>query len=206
MDEGTGSTIKDDAASHTGTITGATWKSESDCISGNCLYFDGDDYVATPAFALSGTVLTVSGWVKTNSNAGYQTIIGDNGEGGSVEILWIGRWTNSDQLTLEYANYGSMDSWASISSFFTGYNNVWVHFAVVADYSGKTTKIYRNGLWLDTINMTGTPIFPSTNNVKYLGAYNTTLYRLTNGNLYDIRIYNRGLSDAEIKALYEGTK
>src|SRR5574343_1114841 len=56
MDEGTDSTTKDDAASNNGTITGATWKSESDgCPSGNCLYFDGNDYIATPAFALTGT-------------------------------------------------------------------------------------------------------------------------------------------------------
>jgi hypothetical protein len=208
MDEGTGTTTKDDAASNTGTITGATWKSESDCISGNCLYFDGTDYVTTPSFALTGTVLTVSGWVKSvySTPSGHgQSIIGDSYAIGSSGHIWFYRGSNSDGLRWGYAN-GSTASGVAMSTFFTNYSGVWVHVAIVADYSGSySVKFYRNGELIQTNNMT-TPLFPSDSRIKYLGTYSTTLHRMQFGNLDDIRIYNRELSASEIKALYEGTK
>jgi hypothetical protein len=209
MDEGTGSTTKDDAASNTGTITGATWKSESDgCPSGNCLYFDGDDRITTSAFALSGTVITASGWVKTTFSVSIiQSIIAEGSTSATIGYLWMYRGANSDNVLWRYADGASASRYANLSNFFTGYDNTWVHFAVVADYSGTyPVKFYRNGELIQTTTMSnGTPIFPSTSRAKYLGSYGTS-YPITNGNLDDIRIYNRELSAAEIKALYEGTK
>jgi prepilin-type N-terminal cleavage/methylation domain-containing protein len=205
MDEGTGSTTKDDAASNTGTITGATWKSDTDCKRGNCLYFDGDDYVTTSSFALSGTVLTVSGWVKMGLNSSQQTILAEASSTGSVGFVWIDRVASNNKLEWSYAN-GSVIAYNYMDTFFTGYDNTWVHFVIVADYSGATVKWYRNGELIETDSMT-TPIFPSINRVKYLGAYTTgTARKIIDGNLDDIRIYNRELSASEIKALYEGTK
>lgn len=48
LDEGTGAIAHDEGVSgaHNGTITGAVWQDKDMCISGKCLYFDGDgDYV-----------------------------------------------------------------------------------------------------------------------------------------------------------------
>jgi hypothetical protein len=207
MDEGTGTTTKDDAASNTGTITGATWKPEGDCVSGNCLYFDGDDYVTTPAFALSGTVLTVTGWIKSDndSNEMYQSLLSDNVQSSTVGyIAFFRRAAGVHYLYWKYADGTNMKD-AIMYTFFTGYNNTWVHFTIVSDYSGATLKWYRNGVLIQTTAMTGTPIFPSTNRIRYIGG-SSAGSGITNGNLDDIRIYNRGLSDAEIKSLYEGTK
>jgi hypothetical protein len=205
MDEGTGTTTKDDAASHTGTITGATWKPDSDCISGNCLYFDGSSYITTPSFALSGTVLTVTGWVKM-SVASTQSIISDaSGTSGTVGYIWLWKFNNVDTLYWDYAN-GSVYQNTAMGTFFTGHHDTWVHFTIVSDYSGASVKFYRNGELIQTSVMTGTPVFPSTNRAKYLGTLGGVSYPITNGNLDDIRIYNRELSAAEVKALYEGTK
>jgi len=205
MDEGTGTTTKDDAASNTGTITGAMWKSGSECASGNCLYFDGDDYVTTPSFALTGTVLTVTGWVKMGFDAvNAQSIIGDGPASATVGYIYFMRTSNSDALRWGYA-YGSSNSNLPMSTFFTGYDDVWTHVAIICDYSGLSLKWYRNGKLIQTNVLSGTPVFPSENRVKYLGSYTGT-YRLTNGSIDDIRIYNRELSASEIKALYEGTK
>jgi prepilin-type N-terminal cleavage/methylation domain-containing protein len=202
FDEGTGSTTKDDVASNTGTITGATWKSESDgCPSGNCLYFDGvNDYVTTPAFALSGTVLSVSGWVKTNYNVNGRAILNGSGEGnlyGYFSIFRAGGDIN--YLVFRYA-YQSGTNAVAYDNFFTGYDNAWVHFVIVADYSGATVKFYRNGILVSTGSMTGTLIFPSDNVAKTMGSANSNLYE------DELRMYNRELSAAEVKALYEGTK
>jgi hypothetical protein len=207
MDEGTGTTTKDDAASNTGTITGATWKTESDgCPSGNCLYFDGTDYITTPSFALTGTVLTVSGWVKMGVGANYQSILTDGIESATIGFIFLQREVGTNVLKWEYAN-GTNRVDAVMNTFFAGYDNTWIHLTVVADYSEATVKFYRNGELIQTSAMTGVPVFPSTNRVKYLGAYNSGAnFRLTIGNLDDIRIYNRELSAAEIKELYESTK
>ena len=207
MDEGTGTTTKDDAASNTGTITGAMWKSGSECASGNCLYFDGDDYVTTPSFALSGTVLTVTGWVKLSYNSPqFQTIIGAGTQSATVGYITLYRRNDSNYLEWKYADGVGSTVRSVMSTFFSGYNDVWVHVGIVCDYSAKTTKFYRNGMWLQTSDMINTPIFPDQNNLMYIGSYTSTAWEIVGGNLDDVRIYNRELSASEIKALYEGTK
>ena len=72
FDEGYGNSANDSSPNaNTGVITGTTWKPESDCISGKCLYFDGSgDYVqksdgANSVLDLTNGV-TVSVWTKQN--------------------------------------------------------------------------------------------------------------------------------------------
>jgi hypothetical protein len=147
--------------------------------------------------------------VKTDVNATVsQCILSESAQSATVGYIRIYRTALNNSgvsLHFEYAD-GSIASYNGMWSFFTGYNNAWVHFTIIIDYSGKTIKFYRNGVLIQTSNMTGTPIFPSTNREKYLGAYNAGSGRITNGNLDDMRIYNRELSASEIKAIYEGTK
>jgi len=81
-----------------------------------------------------------------------------------------------------------------------------MHIVTVCDYTNKTLKTYRNGVQFGaTLNLT-TPLFPITNNIKYIGAYNSANYRLTDGSLDEVRIYNRGLSAQEIAQIYNQTK
>jgi hypothetical protein len=206
MDEGTGSTTKDNAASNTGTITGATWQTDSNCKRGNCLYFDGSSYVTTPSFALTGTVLTVSGWVKMGTGVSAQTILMDNqGQSAANGYIWFYRPASPPEGLLWKYSDGSAYIDVNMSTFFAGHDNAWVHFVIVCDYFGKTIKWYRDGELIQTDVMSGTPIFPSISEARYLGGKDIA-WRTTNGNLDEMRIYNRGLSDAEIKELYEGTK
>lgn len=68
FDEGTDTNTQDSTANNNdGTITGATWKSEDQCISGKCLYFDGSgDYVDMGTNVGNYTDnFSVSGWVRT---------------------------------------------------------------------------------------------------------------------------------------------
>jgi hypothetical protein len=44
------------------------------------------------------------------------------------------------------------------------------------------------------------------NVTKYIGSYNSTQHRLTDGSLDEVRIYNRGLSAEEVAAIYNQTK
>ncbi len=87
LDEGSGSTIKDSVNNNTGTINGAEWKPETECVSGKCLYFDGTtDFVSVANNkTLNPTEqLSVSLWVKNQRATGKHTFLlkKANGVGG----------------------------------------------------------------------------------------------------------------------------
>jgi energy-converting hydrogenase Eha subunit F len=67
---------------------------------------------------------------------------------------------------------------------------------------------YRNGVQFgDTVVLTGTPVFPSINSIKYTSAYyGSTAYSIVDGSLDEVRIYNRGLSAEEVSQHYTSTK
>jgi len=78
---------------------------------------------------------------------------------------------------------------------------------VVCDYANKTIKAFRNGVQFGaTQNLLRTPMFPSSNKIKYIGAYFSGAHRFTDGSLDDVKIYNRGLSASEIASIYNQTK
>jgi hypothetical protein len=81
--------------------------------------------------------------------------------------------------------------------------NSWGHLACV--YDGSALRLYINGAEISSASASGA------NNV---GAYNTNLTigsdwigsKLVVGKIDDVRLYNRALSAAEIKAIYNATK
>jgi hypothetical protein len=156
---------------------------------------------------MRGATLTVSGWVKIANNATIrQTIIGEASVSATVGYIFLYRNPGQDDLLWRYADSSSATAYVRVTTFFTGYDDTWVHFAIVSDYSGKMVKFYRNGALIQTSAMDGIPKSPSTNRAKYLGDYSTGAYPIVGGSLDDIRIYNKGLSGDEIKAIYEETK
>jgi hypothetical protein len=164
-------------------------------------YFNGSAYVTIGAFGLSGTALTFAAWVRcVLSTIHAQTFIGDNANSATVGWLHIYRDTNANNLIFAYAN-GSTSTFVVDASFFAGYDDTWVHVAIVCDYAGATTRYYRNGTLHTTAAMTGTPVFPSTSRPRYLGAYNATPdYPLTNGYMDEVQLWTRALSAAEVLA------
>jgi hypothetical protein len=131
-----------------------------------------------------------------------QVILAENAQVSTVGHLFIYRYFNSNALYYFYGN-GSVATYFNNVNFFQNLDNQWIHIVIVCDYSNKVGKIYRNGSQLGAeINLTGTPLFPSVNRIKYIGAYSPTEYKLTDGSLDEVRIYNRGLSAEEIKKHY----
>src|SRR3989344_6085814 len=68
FDEGYGTAVNASSGSASGTITGATWKTEDLCFDEKCLYFDGGDWInfgdeATYNFA-SSTDFTIEFWFR----------------------------------------------------------------------------------------------------------------------------------------------
>jgi hypothetical protein len=70
FNEGHGSTVSDSEGTASGTITNAVWRTESECVTSNCLYFDGSgDYVSFGDDAnfdfTASTNFTIEFWFRT---------------------------------------------------------------------------------------------------------------------------------------------
>ena len=176
------------------------------------LYFDGTgDYVATPSFGLSGTVVVFATWVRCKFSATLrQSFLGDDASSVTVGHLWCRRNANSDGLRWQYAE-GTVATGAEYVTFFSApYDNVWVHAVVACDYPAKSTTIHRNGTLVATVAMSGTPVFPSTDRVKYIGSYSTGQYMLTDGYMANVQLWTLAtmpplaVMDASVKRIAAG--
>ena len=168
----------------------------------------GTGYISTPSFAIPNTgTITVEAWMKSQlSTTMQQTIIGEGSGSTTVGYIWTHRLSNSNTFYFEY-NDGTQRRESTSANFFQNLDNQWIHIVVVCDYTNKTIKSYRNGIQYGvTYNMIGTPAFPLTDRVKYIGAYSPSSYRLTDGSLDEVRIYNRGLSAEEVAVRYNSTR
>jgi len=198
---GAGATTADfSAGGNNGTLsaTPPTWQTQ--CPSGGCLSYDGANHISTNSFGMSGTVLTLSAWMKVKFDATIiQTIFSDNARAVGSGYLWIYRLNNTNYLAWEWANATQYRNTSATTFFADPYNDTWVHMLIVCDYPGHTTYFYRNGTLINTNDMTGdAPIFPTTARVKYISRFNATTLPLTNGSIDDVRLYNIALTPSQI--------
>ena len=108
---------------------------------------------------------------------------------------------------LTYYNAQGTISGFTLVNFFQNLDNQWIHVVIVIDYPNKRGYGYRNGIQFDTTKtISGTPVFPSTNDEKYFGKFWTAPAFLTDGSLDEVRIYNRRLSAEEVAARYNSTR
>ncbi len=174
------------------------------------MYYDinSADYIATPSFVIPNTgILTMGFWINSKYVVGFhQAIMGDPFWSTTVGYFRINRQTNSHTFNFQYSN-GVSSLTVATESFFTNLNDTWIHIAIICDYNNGTFKVYRNGVQVGaTTNLTGTPLFPSSNMAKYIGSYTVGGQVLTDQSLDEVRIYNRGLSADEVSRIYNSTK
>jgi len=155
-----------------------------------CLYFDGvGDYVTTPSFGLIGTVVVFAAHVRSKTLATRQGILAEATSSNTIGFLWAERWQNSNHARWWYANGAGVSAAQAIDIFAAPYEDAWMHLLIVCDYDGKQTYFYRNATLFTTIAMAGTPVFPSTARVKYVGSYNAFDYLLTASYLQNVQLW-----------------
>ncbi|MDD5013213.1 MAG: prepilin-type N-terminal cleavage/methylation domain-containing protein [Candidatus Pacebacteria bacterium] len=197
FDEGTGSSVYDSSLNeNTGTITGATWETKNNCVSGLCLGFDGvDDYVNINKDLTGGlSAVTLSLWVRGEQasnlflSSGNAIILHFRGAG---FYLVGGGGTTSGYL-----------GWQSTLPF-----NQWIH--IVATWSnlivgdGKM-KLYVNGTKQSTeLSFSG----GTTNKLIASGSSNIGHYFNTwqpwfKGRIDEINLYDQTFTAKEIKEKY----
>ena len=168
---------------------------------GKALEFDGsNDWVKIldSESLKPSSEITISAWIYINSVAGgldWNCILmkgswANNGYG----FLFQDAAVNNGGGILRFylPGIGTIDS--TPNPFETG---KWYH--VVGTYDGSYMKIYINSNEVRSV-YSGNSLTPTTHNL-FIGRNNGVDYPF-NGTIDEVRIYNRALSEAEIKALY----
>ena len=193
FDEGSGSTAYDSAGGNNGTITGATWS--NDPCRRMCLSFDGsNDYVALSSFTVSTNNGTIALWFKTDANfSGNYNLQGYLMSGSSQYADYLAVVNEGD------ACYAIAGETASQDDYFVYVKNAasknqWNHIAV--SFDNKTAKTYLNGDLIDTRSVTNSSL-----TLDRIGGRSTEFF---NGEIDDVRFYNRALSAGEVMQLYQG--
>ena len=200
FDEGSGSTAADSSGNgNNGTVSGASWDSSGQV--GGCLDFDGSyDYVSitnSSSLQISGEI-TIAAWVKADTVSGAHCIVGHGSTGSSTQntylYAWYDDWLGGSHSSGndEYAN-NNVDS---------GDVGSWVHLAVV--YTGSSWRLFRNGQYV-THNDTSQGAVNVGSSRWSIGSPSSQNTRFFDGMLDEVRIYSRGLSDADVLALYNST-
>jgi len=163
--------------------------------------FDGSNYVSiNNSASLSSGVgnFAVTAWFKSNTSAPAQYIYNDYGS--NVQNL-ISVAISGDNALLAYfrdvnGNILSVDLSNSVT------DNNWHHVAWIKD--GATAYLYLDGVLVG--NNTNTAIGNinvSDGTCPSIGGYSCSSSYAFNGKIDETRIYNRALSPAEIKKLYD---
>ncbi len=209
MEEGSGTTTKDATGQgNTGTLTGGpTWVSGK---FGNGISFDGsNDYVQTasaPGFTAS-TPFSLCAWAYSTSNSSV-VIMNTAIEASPYDGIWFqwggGGRQNKPVFAINSTASGAEDIYVSSALSL----NTWYHLC--ATYDGSQTvggmKIYVNGAAASTTTNANSGFGSFPNRAFRIGTdTHTSPSDWFTGSIDDVRIYNRGLSAAEVSQLYAQT-
>lgn len=196
--EGVGSSVSDSSGNgNTGTITGATWETtKTNCVSDNCLYFDGGlgDYVQLSAisFLTTGKSFVISSWVYPETTGNYRTIVGYNG----THRLLI---NDNGQMLSQQDNNFTSNAAGDVP------DGRWTH--VVYWYNG-TTGTYGQERWFINGVQSGASRDLPSQAAEWDQAFKVGQYDLANypykGRIDDVVFFDNYLSLVHINELYFG--
>ncbi len=200
-------------AGNTGTLTNSPTITEGKL--GQALNFDGaDDYVTAGSASVIDNIqtLTVSAWIKTRTYSNQPQIFDKAGVGGgwkvglcqnSIGICANAGQTNAFHFVRSCEGVGTVRTRSPENSIST---NTWQHLAITNDNSAgaNTTKFYINGSLVATdASACVTPRDESSNNLLIGSANGGGQF---DGLIDEARLYNRVLTESEIKALYNSSR
>ena len=205
LDDASGTTATDSSGNgNNGTLTnGPTWSTGQ---VGGGVTFDGtDDAISIlDANALDGATFTVSLWTRSSATGSHQWSrliskknVYNSSDGWEITMVASAAAPQDDTHLYFSGSSGSNVQLPCVTSWSAG---AWHH--VVAVYSGSSVTVYCDGL----LKGSGT-IAPIIANAFPLAigdnaAFNEGKWQ---GGVDEARIYNRSLSDEEVKKLYQTT-
>jgi hypothetical protein len=144
------------------------------------------------------STLTTAVWIKLNTiSAGQQYFIEFGGTSGGISyVIYIN--SNNTVVLRNQALSGGSTVATTISTVATVNAGQWYHIAAVID--GYNQTIYLNGVIAAGPNPCNTLEFQYRN--LTLGGSNNLTRVLVNGELDDLRIFDRALTSAQVQAIY----
>jgi fibronectin type 3 domain-containing protein len=190
FNEGQGTSVADrSGGTNTGTLSGATWTTAGKY--GSALSFDGvNDWVTVADSAsLDVTRLTLEAWVRPTALGGmWRTVAFKEQPGGMVYALYAGQGTG---VPVGQVNIGGERNALGAGLAL----NTWSHLAVT--YDGAALRLYVNGALAGTTSVAGN--IPASTGPLRLGG-NSVWAEWFAGQIDEVRVYNRALSQSEIQA------
>jgi len=200
-DGGVANNVPDTTTNYNGTSSNVTYSTGQ---FGNAAVFNGSSaYIDTGGDLVNSfTAITVAGWFYTEPNTNYSYGLHFGTIGSDGDAISISRWNNTASggfgaYTL-YSNIGS----SSIDGNFTLNEDTWYHIAI--SYTGTTLKFYVNGNLETTATVTSLSI-PASGNSGYIGRFISNQSYNWKGNIDQVRIFDRVISDSEVATLYAET-
>ena len=195
LDEGNGQTANDSSGNgNNGTLTnGPKWTTGKNI---GALDFDGtNDYVdlgSGSSLDITST-LTLSAWIKPDVVSGDRHIVAKASSNNVSNRAYFIRAQNANAQFV-IVQGGTANAIAQTSAFTAGQ---WTH--IVGTYDGVTQRIYIDGVEKNSTARTGA--IDSETGKAYIGTIFPT-NALFDGQIDEVRIYNRALSASEIRFLY----
>jgi hypothetical protein len=208
FDEGTGTTTKDLSGNENdGTlVNGPIWTTGK---VGSALLFNGDQPSGTTetnqqrveindSMSLRPQNFSINAWI-------YKTVHpqADNG----AAIVWKG---GRNEYSVEIANPYCSDirvnaggRWCALS-YQPIEVNTWIMVTVTYNQNNTTLKLYKNGILVSQRTDISPPSYDTSK--VFIGQRGDHFKHTLKGLIDEVRIYNRALSDSEIKVLYDATK
>jgi hypothetical protein len=200
LDERSGIIAHDSSRfSNNGSLTPINFSGNgTDGIHGRALRFDGsgDRIFLGDAINLSNnTSMTIMAWVKPEdaTQQGYAISSWTSGQW-TYNLIWTG---SAYQFTVRGSDLSGKSSGGAAGSL-----GIWAHVTGVANAQTGTIKVYINGVGKATGGGWDGSWY-SAGAAEYIGWKDDSNDSFT-GEIDDVRVYNRTLTDAEIFSIFEG--
>ena len=180
-----------------GTVNGATLTSDRNGLSNSAYYFSGSGCATRIDVPLNvnqiSNGLTLSYWALQSGNGCVAPRIMEfYANGDAPGTLSTQNWNNYWQIVHRLSNNTGINLSANPTP-----PNTWFQLTYTND--GSTAKLYQNGVLVASASVTGNPILSSN---LAIGRMNHPAYDAHEGNIDDIGIWNRALTQQEITDLY----
>lgn len=198
LNEGSGDTAFDSTENEDGKLQGDAKFVEEDGL--DVLELDGNgDYVEVDGLLGKSHAVTLSAWVKRNLSA---SAVGQ-------EVISVGDYVGIriiSNITVRGFYYHLPNSWNETNATVSGMGNDWHHIVYTVDPEGaEEEKVYFDGEPESNTSSSRAIVYNGQGSETFLGKHGKDMKFYFNGEMRDVRVYDRILSEDEVMILYNVT-
>ncbi len=188
--------------SNLGTVNGATLTTDRTANANQAYQFDGSsDYLSLPSTnAVSGLAnFTFQSWVYWNGSGSGSIYAEGSSTSNNPMFSIIPRSVDNGGIELVYRDQSAIGLVAQPTTGIIPPNE-WTHIAVIKT-SSTNIKVYINGILTDDLNF-AEPASWSVTDVRIGNRKRISAGDHFNGKIDEVRLYNRALTESEVKHLF----